>query len=272
MIYKITNVENGKIYIGQTTQGIDKRINQYLLGNHNVSKSIIGNSIKKHGLRMFIVEIIDFAKCIEELNELEIFWINFFNTISPVGYNLRGGGGGGGPLHESTKEKIRQSKIGKPGRKLTDADKDRISKMHKGKVVGEATRDKLRKANIGKLLSEETKAKVAEKSKLYRHSDKSRGKISLSNIGKMHSEQTKCKMSSSAKFKTPRNKTGYKGVYMASDGYSWQVSHKIGKKSKQIGRFKDIIEAAIAYDEYVFKLYGFECYLNFPWRFLQDDK
>ena len=71
IVYKIENLINGKIYVGQTKQKIEKRIEQ-----HKYSKnSLIGKAIQKYGLENFHYEIIEVCNSDEELNEREIFWI-----------------------------------------------------------------------------------------------------------------------------------------------------------------------------------------------------
>jgi group I intron endonuclease len=94
IIYKATNLVNNKIYIGQTKNEIEKRIK----GHIKDSKSQKTNtpfllSIKKHGIDNFLFEEIDRADTFDELDEKEIYWINFYNaTDNEIGYNLLGGG------------------------------------------------------------------------------------------------------------------------------------------------------------------------------------
>lgn len=84
-IYKITNLLNGKIYIGQSINP-ENRWKQ-----HQYSDSIIGNAIRKYGIENFSFEIIE--DNIENYNEREIFWINFYNSDNKkFGYNLTSGG------------------------------------------------------------------------------------------------------------------------------------------------------------------------------------
>ena len=52
------------------------------------------SSINKYGEDNFTFETIDSANNLNELNDKEIYWINFYNSISPNGYNVTGGGQG----------------------------------------------------------------------------------------------------------------------------------------------------------------------------------
>lgn len=82
-IYKITNLINGKIYIGQSVH-IERRWQEHCQPS---TKSMISNAIKKYGKENFSFQIIE--ECpIEKLNEKEAFYIKQFNSLSPNGYNI----------------------------------------------------------------------------------------------------------------------------------------------------------------------------------------
>src|ERR1017187_3973629 len=101
IIYKVTNLINNKIYIGQTIQNLIKR-----WACHCSKGNILFSAIKKYGKENFIIEQIDSALSIEELNEKEVYWIKELNCIAPNGYNLRLGGESGGKHSEETRKKI----------------------------------------------------------------------------------------------------------------------------------------------------------------------
>ena len=77
-------------------------------------------AIRKYGPDNFIIEEIDTAQTKEELNEKEIYWIDFYNSNSPdIGYNMTHGGECGNTYlcktdeeMEEIKSKIRATKIG----------------------------------------------------------------------------------------------------------------------------------------------------------------
>lgn len=91
-IYKITNLINGKLYIGQTTRSIEERFKQHLKPSNRCT--ILKEAIKKYGRENFKIELIEICKK-EDLDIKEIFWIKELNTISPNGYNIVGGGNKG---------------------------------------------------------------------------------------------------------------------------------------------------------------------------------
>lgn len=110
IIYKIQNKINGKIYIGQTVGTLQHRISQHK--SNSKKKSVINMAIRKYGWDNFVAEVIDSAKSIEELNQKEIYWIQYYESIAPNGYNLEIGGKNA-INSEETRKKISQSLKGK---------------------------------------------------------------------------------------------------------------------------------------------------------------
>jgi group I intron endonuclease len=94
IIYKSTNKITGKVYIGQTTKNLEKRIKGHVNESKKDKNRPFLSSINKYGVDNFVFEIIDFADNLNELNDKEIYWINFYNSVSPNGYNVTGGGQG----------------------------------------------------------------------------------------------------------------------------------------------------------------------------------
>ena len=95
-IYKITNKENGKIYIGKTVNTIQERWHEHIdeaFGN-NASNSLLHKAIAKYGVSSFLVEEVgEFLD--SELNEKEIFYIKEYKSFHlDGGYNLTYGGEG----------------------------------------------------------------------------------------------------------------------------------------------------------------------------------
>lgn len=114
IIYKITNLETGKIYIGKDTKN-----NPQYLG----SGIKIKDAIKSYGRDKFKKDILDHSSNIDELNEKEQFWINFYNSTNPeIGYNISNGGDGGDnftnhPNKEEYRRKLSEAAI-KSNKKL----------------------------------------------------------------------------------------------------------------------------------------------------------
>lgn len=127
IIYKITNLINDKIYIGQTKNSIKKRFNQHI---YCTNKTVITTAIKKYGKENFKIEQIDQADNESELDEKERYWIDEFKCISPNGYNIATGGKSGFDIAKEIKEKM-SSPL--KGRKLSEEEKAYQREIRKNK-------------------------------------------------------------------------------------------------------------------------------------------
>jgi group I intron endonuclease len=82
-IYKIENLINGKVYIGQSIH-IERRWQEHCQPS---SRSLIGKAIQKYGKEHFTFQVLD--ECSEEyLDELEERYISVYNSVVPNGYNI----------------------------------------------------------------------------------------------------------------------------------------------------------------------------------------
>ena len=97
-IYKITNLVNGKVYIGQTSKTLEERWYRHkrdaFRENRECYKYPLYQAFRKYGIDNFKFEEID--KCeIKDLNEREIYWISVCDACNrDKGYNQSLGGGG----------------------------------------------------------------------------------------------------------------------------------------------------------------------------------
>ena len=108
-IYSITNVVNGKKYIGKT-KCFYKRHHQYIYDVRNSNLNRINDyllsSFIKYGFDKFEFQVVEFCS-VEECSERELHWILKLNTIDKtIGYNLRMDSSTGMITHESTSKKI----------------------------------------------------------------------------------------------------------------------------------------------------------------------
>lgn len=154
IIYKIENLVNGRVYIGQTTNknGFDGRYNNDLYNRtHNKH---LKYSINKYGLDNFnINKVLDIAFSQKELDIKEKCWIRIYDSINN-GYNIASGGGNRNSFAGKSKEemniignKIRSKTMCHTVSKVT---REKISRANKGKHRTKETIDKLSKAKEGK--------------------------------------------------------------------------------------------------------------------------
>jgi len=90
-IYKITNLINGKLYIGQTIYPLSYRFTNHISDAKNNRGYAMASAIRKYGKENFKIELLEECS-IDCLNDLEIKYIKQFNSITPNGYNLTHGG------------------------------------------------------------------------------------------------------------------------------------------------------------------------------------
>lgn len=86
-IYKITNLINGKIYIGQSIRDIHQRFSRHINDAlNNKLDTHFARAIRKYGENNFVIELIDSAETQDELNQKEQYWIRYYDSIRH-GYN-----------------------------------------------------------------------------------------------------------------------------------------------------------------------------------------
>ena len=91
-IYKISNSINGKVYIGQTRQTIEQRWSGH---KHSAitSEAPLYRAMRKYGIENFQITVI--LECDnEQLNDKEVYYIQYYNSFVPNGYNATLGGDG----------------------------------------------------------------------------------------------------------------------------------------------------------------------------------
>ena len=228
-VYQIKNLINSKVYIGITTRDPEERWNDHLYSYPNTD-FVLYKAMRKYGLDNFQFSILQQTNDLEVLKNLEIKYIQEYNSYcfqeDSNGYNMTLGGDGtvGYKPSEETRIKISNALMGAKnpnyGKPKSADVKRKISEAHKGKTLSEETKKKLSEANMGssgywkgKTLSEETKKKLSEANmgssgywKGKTLSKDHREKIRLAimgknnpNYGKPKSVDTKRKMSDSQK-------------------------------------------------------------------------
>ena len=91
-IYKITNINSGKAYIGKSTD-IKKRLADHFksaVGIQSIADQAIHHAILQEGIWNWSIEYIIYCDK-DKLNELEKYYIDFFKT-QEFGYNKSSGG------------------------------------------------------------------------------------------------------------------------------------------------------------------------------------
>ena len=163
-IYKITNLVNGKVYIGQSVDIYERWAeHKYNMSYTKYQNILLYKAFHKYGIENFSFDIIDY--CVpEELNEKEIYYIKEFNSWvgydEAWGYNMTIGGEGnnGAVRTQEWNNKIAQSNKGHiPWNKGIRYSCPIISQKLQGEnnpFYGHhhtnETKEKIRKARLGK--------------------------------------------------------------------------------------------------------------------------
>jgi group I intron endonuclease len=228
IIYKITNLVNGKIYIGQTTQSIETRWRQHCSKSEGCIALV--HAIQKYGRENFTVEQIDVASDRDELDEKEKYWIEHYDCIAPKGYNLTSGGTHY-KVSEETRKKhraIRGEKHPMFGKHLSEEHKKKLSiafsgsKNHQyGKRMSPEHKEKLRRLSIGRIPSEETRykmrlARLGEKNHFY---------------GKTHTKEARIKMSNARKKYAGEKHPGCRSVRCLETGVVYPYIRKASQET-----------------------------------------
>jgi len=180
-IYKTTNLINNKIYIGQKKG----QFNSNYLG----SGKIIQRAVKREGFANFTVIPIIYAFNFNELNKLEIYYIDYYRRLlgKSMLYNISNGGVGS--IGNSTHKKNCQCYPCRFSRGEISGENHPMF----GKFSSKETKEKQRLSKLGKKLTEEHKKKISESNK---------GK----KLGCIVSNETRQKMSLSRRGVSPANK------------------------------------------------------------------
>jgi group I intron endonuclease len=144
VVYKITNLINGKIYVGQTIK--EKPINRFYehicYAKTNPDNMIISKAINKYGKENFKFEVIDTAYTKTELNILEAYWIDELKShCKNHGYNVLKPGLDGGVSEETRKMLSERAK--NPNSQLA------LSKYHKKIIRSKKSFGKVKTKYIG---------------------------------------------------------------------------------------------------------------------------
>ena len=137
-VYSHTNLINGKIYIGITSNKPERR---WRKGDGYKRSLKFYNAIQKYGWNNFRHEILYENLTEKEAKNIEQKLIRE-NKKQNKSYNITDGGDGnvGWVVSEETKKKISESHLGK---KLSEEHKKNIGISGKGRIVSEETKKKI---------------------------------------------------------------------------------------------------------------------------------
>jgi group I intron endonuclease len=131
IIYKTTNIINGKFYVGK-----DEKNNPDYLGSGKILKL----AINKNGRENFKKKILEVCETRENLNDREKYWIESLSATT-LGYNITEGGTGGRTKfndiyqYNKTGEFVKKWSSASEIEKVLGFDSSAILKVCKGKLL-----------------------------------------------------------------------------------------------------------------------------------------
>lgn len=212
-IYRITNLLDNKVYIGQTKDPkgrwsrhksdarLGKKRNWHLY-----------DAMRKHGIDNFVFEIIAQTKIMAEVDQLETDLIDLYKSSDrDLGYNISAGGQTNKLVSVETREKMSKAAMGR-------------EPWNKNKPCSEETKSLLSQANIG------NKFRLGVKT-----SDETKTLLSKINIGKKITKKTRRKMSQSMLGKNVGEKNGMFGKASAHAKLTMEQAAEIRREYKAGG-------------------------------------
>ena len=199
-IYKVTNKVNGKVYIGQSVD-IGRRWREHMTAKDGI---YFHKAIQKYGVENFEWEVIE--QCKKDLDEREIYWIEYYDSFNK-GYNCTKGGDSGPVLRGEDNPNWKGGISSDPeySKKLYEANKEQKKEyckkqykqwyeINKDKIKEYKEANKEKRKEYNKQYYEENKEKMREKVKEYREANKEKIKQQHKQYYQAHKEELKVKV------------------------------------------------------------------------------
>lgn len=173
-----------KVYVGVTGRNVEQRICEHKRKKYQH----IDCEIQRLGWEgNFDWWITESNVSTNLISEREQYWVKFFGSIAPNGYNKTRGGIKFFKHTEETKAQMRS-------RRHTEEEKAKISKGNRGKKRTEEQRANIRNSHLGKKLTEEQVAKIAKGNRGKKRTEEFKEKNRQAHLGKKHTEESKALM------------------------------------------------------------------------------
>lgn len=200
VVYKATNTITGKVYVGKSAAGLEKRRQSHLATARTLGKnsSVFHRAINSYGSWSFTWEVLETCTDHKHMNDREVFHIAANDCLHPKGYNMTlGGGSYGYQRTPETKEILSQ--------KMKDCHKDPAYRAaHYPKLRG------LTPPNKGVPMPAEQKAKLSVARKAV-YADPT---YVNPNVGKKRSGEALSSL-----------RTAYKETRNLPKGSDWEAAH-----------------------------------------------
>lgn len=186
-IYCIENTINGKKYVGQTIETLDKRFKKHKSHANRGANTLLHKALRKYSPETFTISLLETCNSLEEMNLKEIEWISKLNTTNKnIGYNLTIGGRGSANGHIVT-EKTKKN--------ISKGMKNFYSNLENRKKTSILVKEGMQKWKESLSLDEynqwKEKIKTGPNKRVnFKHTEETKLKISQSKLGKKRGKQT----------------------------------------------------------------------------------
>jgi group I intron endonuclease len=194
-VYIITNTNNNKIYIGETTN-LESRFTEHLyrlLSKRHVNNHL-QNAVNLYGIETFGFDVLEFCDSIDT-KKREHYWVTCLHALDKVkGYNIKPTDPNKINLRsEETSRKIYETKKKKAEERGYWHSKEAIEKRiatRKGYTHSKETREKIGKMSLGRKIhkSEEWKYQMSELAKINHWGGSKKKVIQFTKLGEFVKE------------------------------------------------------------------------------------
>lgn len=244
--YKITNTDNGKVYIGASTNLRDRRQqHDYDLrhGRHSNKEMQADHDENPDAFRFDVIEFCD----PENLTELERKYIAEYDSMNPnYGYNRESGGNKGKTVSDETKkiwsEHRSNGGAGMFGKHHTEETKKKMSENRRGIRISDEAIRRMAETKRGKKMSLEARMKMSAARKGRKATSKQCEALARARANRVFNEESRKKMSLAriGKYRGEENKY-HKDIICIETG---ELFHGVNEAGRKMGISATHISAA----------------------------
>jgi group I intron endonuclease len=130
-VYRFVHLDTGRSYVG-AAKNMKGRLTAHRHLVRHGSGSHIHNAIRAYGWESFSVEVLELCETETDTLAAEVFWVDWYDAMSPSGFNLTSGGEKSKHISDATRVKMSASNR---GRKHSAESRALMSAQRKGRPV-----------------------------------------------------------------------------------------------------------------------------------------